>query len=194
MTLMDRSVLYQINSLEKPQKISGFLKEKGYSRQNLVDLRKDEQAICLNGTYVHMNHMLAEGDVLTVWIRETENSGQIRPVKLPFAIVYEDEDLLVINKPAGMPVHPSRGNPENSLGNALAWYFKEQGGSLCVPLYQPAGPGYLRAYYCGKTCGFCGDPRADGAGKSRAGTKSTRDSPDVSCACGGKGCAGFRRH
>ena len=108
MTLMDRSVLYQINSLEKPQKISGFLKEKGYSRQNLVDLRKDEQAICLNGTYVHMNHMLAEGDVLTVWIRETENSGQIRPVKLPFAIVYEDEDLLVINKPAGMPVHPSK--------------------------------------------------------------------------------------
>lgn len=127
MTLMDRSVLYQINSLEKPQKISGFLKEKGYSRQNLVDLRKNEQAICLNGTYVHMNHMLAEGDVLTVWIRETENSRQIRPVKLPFAIVYEDEDLLVINKPAGMPVHPSRGNPENSLGNALAWYFKEQG-------------------------------------------------------------------
>ena len=127
MTIMDRSVLYQINSLEKPQKISGFLKEKGYSRQNLVDLRKNEQAICLNGTYVHMNHMLAEGDVLTVWIRETDNSGQIRPVKLPFVIVYEDEDLLVINKPAGMPVHPSRGNPENSLGNALAWYFKEQG-------------------------------------------------------------------
>ena len=63
MTIMDRSVLYQINSLEKPQKISGFLKEKGYSRQNLVDLRKNEQAICLNGTYVHMNHMLAEGDV-----------------------------------------------------------------------------------------------------------------------------------
>ena len=42
-----------------------------------------------------MNHMLAEGDVLTVWIREKENSGQIRPVKLPFAIVYEDEDLPV---------------------------------------------------------------------------------------------------
>ena len=43
MTIMDRSVLYQINGLEKTQKISGFLKEKGYSRQNLVDLRKDEQ-------------------------------------------------------------------------------------------------------------------------------------------------------
>ena len=124
MTIMDRSVLYQINSLEKPQKISGFLKEKGYSRQNLVDLRKDEQAICLNGTYVHMNHMLAEGDVLTVWIRETENSGQIRPVKLPFAIVYEDEDLLVIPNVA---IHMNRGmndkltyNPQTDLQPLLA--------------------------------------------------------------------------
>ena len=123
---MNRTIVYHINNLKNALKISTFLKEKGYSRQNLVDLRKNEQAICLNGTYVHMNHMLAEGDVLTVWIRETENSEQIRPVKLPFAIAYEDEDLLVINKPAGMPIHPSRGNPENSLGNALAWHFKEQ--------------------------------------------------------------------
>ena len=124
MTIMDRSILYQINSLEKPQKISGFLKEKGYSRQNLVDLRKDEQAICLNGTYVHMNHMLAEGDVLTVWIRETDNSGQIRPVKLPFVIVYEDEDLLVIPNVA---IHMNRGmndkltyNPQTDLQPLLA--------------------------------------------------------------------------
>ncbi len=195
MTIMDRSVLYQINGLEKPQKISGFLKEKGYSRQNLVDLRKDEQAICLNGTYVHMNHMLAEGDVLTVWIRETENSGQIRPVKLPFAIVYEDEDLLVINKPAGMPVHPSRGNPENSLGNALAWYFKEQGVPFVFRCINRLGQGYLRAYYCGKTCGFCGDPRADGAGKSRAGTKKHPGIHRTYLALvEGKVCAGFRRH
>ena len=41
--------------------------------------------------------------------------------------MYEDEDLLVINKPAGMPIHPSLHNYDNSLGNALAWYFKKQG-------------------------------------------------------------------
>ena len=41
-------------------------------------------------------------------------------------IVYEDEDLLVVNKPAGMPIHPSRNNPDNSLGNALAWYYKQK--------------------------------------------------------------------
>ena len=62
---MNRTITYRMTKLPFPHKISGFLKEKGYSQQNLVDLRKNEQAICLNGTYVHMNHMLAEGDVLT---------------------------------------------------------------------------------------------------------------------------------
>ena len=123
---MNRTITYHITQLPFPHKISGFLKEKGYSEQNLTDLRKREQAICLNGTYVHMNQILTKGDILTVYIQETESSEQIRPVKLPVTIVYEDEDLLVINKSAGMPIHPSRNNPDNSLGNALAWYFKEQ--------------------------------------------------------------------
>ena len=123
---MNRTITYHITQLPFPHKISGFLKEKGYSEQNLTDLRKREQAICLNGTYVHMNQMLTKGDILTVYIQETESSEQIRPVKLPVTIVYEDEDLLVINKSASMPIHPSRNNPDNSLGNALAWYFKEQ--------------------------------------------------------------------
>ena len=123
---MNRTITYHITQLPFPHKISGFLKEKGYFEDYLTDLRKREQAICLNGTYVHMNQILTKGDILTVYIQETESSEQIRPVKLPVTIVYEDEDLLVINKSAGMPIHPSRNNPDNSLGNALAWYFKEQ--------------------------------------------------------------------
>ena len=93
---MNRTITYHITQLPFPHKISGFLKEKGHSEQNLTDLRKREQAICLNGTYVHMNQMLTKGDILTVYIQETESSEQIRPVKLPVTIVYEDEDLLVI--------------------------------------------------------------------------------------------------
>ena len=124
---MERTIQYQIGETDGLQKISGFLKQKGYSQQNLTDLRKQETSIQLNGKYVHMNERLAAGDELTVHIPENENSDQIIPVKLPFAIVYEDCDLLVINKPAGMPIHPSRNNPKNSLGNALAWYFKQKG-------------------------------------------------------------------
>lgn len=124
---MERIIQYQVGETDGLQKISGFLKQKGYSQQNLTDLRKQETSIQLNGQSVHMNERLAAGDMLTVCIPENENSDQILPVKLPFAVVYEDEDLLVVNKPAGMPIHPSRNNPKNSLGNALAWYFKQKG-------------------------------------------------------------------
>ena len=49
------------------------------------------------------------------------------PVKLPLSIVYEDEDILVANKPAKMPIHPSMDNYYNSLANALAWYYRDSG-------------------------------------------------------------------
>jgi 23S rRNA pseudouridine1911/1915/1917 synthase len=73
-----------------------------------------------------MNHILQPGDTLTVHINETGTSENIPPVNLPLDIIYEDEDLIVINKPAGMPIHPSMNNYENSLGNALAYYFTKQ--------------------------------------------------------------------
>ena len=123
---MPRIIEYPIEQLSGVQKISGFLKSKGYSEQNLVNLKKDPDSIRLNGACVHQNRMLAEGDVLHVCIREQESSEQILPVPLPVFIVYEDEDLMVINKPAGMPIHPSRNNPDNSLGNALAWLYQER--------------------------------------------------------------------
>lgn len=123
---MERVITYQVKAPMPGQKISGFLKNLGYSSQNRIDLKKDPKAIWLNGEWVRQNHLLSDGDTLKVYIHETENSDQIVPVQLPVDIVYEDEDLMVVNKPAGMPIHPSRRNPDNSLGNALAWYFKEQ--------------------------------------------------------------------
>ena len=73
-----------------------------------------------------MNHILQPGDTLTLHIREDYSSEKIPPVNLPLNIVYEDADLMVINKPAGMPIHPSMNNYYNSLANALAYYFKQQ--------------------------------------------------------------------
>lgn len=80
------------------------------------------QSILVNGIHYYMRQTLAAGDHLQVCICETESSEKIPPVKLPLNIVYEDEDILVINKPAGMPIHPSMKNYYNSLANALAWY------------------------------------------------------------------------
>lgn len=124
---MSRTIEYQIAESAAGQKISGFLKGKGYSEQNLVNLKKDEKSIWRNGVCVHMNRFVEAGDVLRVTIREQDSSEQIRPVELAVQIVYEDDDLMVINKPAGMPIHPSRNNPDNSLGNALAWLYQKRG-------------------------------------------------------------------
>ncbi|MBO5071224.1 MAG: RluA family pseudouridine synthase [Roseburia sp.] len=73
-----------------------------------------------------MRQQLATGDHLEVHICETECSEKIPPANLPLDIVYEDEDIIVINKPAGMPIHPSMKNYTNSMANALAYYYQEQ--------------------------------------------------------------------
>lgn len=122
-----RSITYKIGPESASQKVSSFLKAKGYSTQNRINLKKDPRSIWVNGVCVFQNTILQAGDELKVQIREQENSDGIVSVEFPLDIVYEDEDLLVINKPAGMPIHPSLHNYDNSLGNALAWYFKKQG-------------------------------------------------------------------
>ena len=60
-------------------------------------------------------------------IQEEGISEKIPAVPMELDIVYEDEDIMVINKPADMPIHPSLNNYYNSLANGLAWYFEKQG-------------------------------------------------------------------
>lgn len=102
------------------------MKKRGYSAANLTDLKKIPQSVLVNGKWEYMIFRLHAGDVLTVHIVESVSSPKIPPVRHPLDIVYEDEDLLIINKQAGMPVHPSMSNYTNSLGNAVAWYFYTQ--------------------------------------------------------------------
>lgn len=124
---MERTLRYEIPENFIGHKISEFLHHKGYSKQNLTVLKRMPESILVNGIWVHLNEHLKEGDILTVHITETEVSQKIPPVELPFPIVYEDEDIVVINKPADMPIHPSMKNYENTLGNAAAYYYEKQG-------------------------------------------------------------------
>lgn len=111
--------------------IKDFLKEKGYSRQNIVELKKMSASILVNGKWEYVTCRLQEGDLLRIHIKETENSEKIVPIALPFQILYEDEDILVINKPADMPTHPSLNNYDNTLANAVAFYFREKEQNFC---------------------------------------------------------------
>ena len=124
---MERIITYHIDARADGLRTEQFLRRRGYSCQNLTQLKKMPESIFINGVWSYMRTPLSAGDTLTVHIRETESSPNIPPVDLPLCIVYEDEDIIVVNKPAGMPVHPSLNNYRNSLANALMYYYQQQG-------------------------------------------------------------------
>ncbi|MBR2987831.1 MAG: RluA family pseudouridine synthase [Clostridia bacterium] len=76
----------------------------------------------LNGEVVHMRAAVKNGDVIEVEYPE-ENSENVLPMAIPLTILYEDEDILVVDKPCDMPIHPSRGNHLPTLANAVRYYM-----------------------------------------------------------------------
>ena len=76
--------------------------------------------ICLNGAHARTVDRVAAGDVLTVRIDDKRSGGKFTPVAVPLDILYEDADLLALNKPAGMAVHGGYDRGEPTVANALA--------------------------------------------------------------------------
>lgn len=124
---MNRVLTYEITAEQADTKIGDFLRRAGYSRHVIIHLKKTENGILLNGEWAYVGQFLKEGDHLEIRIIESESSEQIVPAELPLDIIYEDEDLLIINKPADMPIHPSINNYDNTLANALMWYYQQKG-------------------------------------------------------------------
>ena len=123
---MNRTIEYQIEESADGLRIEQFLRRRGYSGQNLTEIKRMPKSILVNGEHYYMRQKLHTGDQLKVCIQETDCSEKIPPVEIPLDIVYEDEDIIVINKPAGMPIHPSLNHYTNSMANALAWYYQKQ--------------------------------------------------------------------
>lgn len=123
---MNRTIIYHISEESHGLRVEQFLKRRGYSSQNLAEIKRMPKSVLVNGEHYYMRDTLSSGDALIIHIQETECSEKIPPAKIPLDIVYEDEDIIVINKPAGMPIHPSMNNYTNSMANGLAWYYKEQ--------------------------------------------------------------------
>ncbi len=124
---MNRTFNYEISSADADQTILQFLKNKGYSSSNVVALKKIEKSILINGVWEHVNYLLQTGDTLTIHYMEDTASENIVATPLSLSIVYEDEDILVVDKPADMPVHPSLNNYTNTLANALMHYYSQKG-------------------------------------------------------------------
>ena len=123
---MNRTLTYEINSEYAGYSIDKYLKAHGYSSANITAIKKMPNNVVIDGEWVHMNRKLQAGEILTVNISEDDSSEKIPPVKMDLDIVYEDEDIIVINKPAGLPIHPSLNHYEDSLANGLAYYYEAQ--------------------------------------------------------------------
>lgn len=124
---MHRRIDYLITEQAQGLMVKQYLKARGYTGQSIIQLKKKPELVLVNGCPAYMTRRLNGGDTLVVHISEDVPSEKILPVQLPLEIVYEDQDLMIINKPAGMPIHPSVNNRDNSVANALAWYFSQQG-------------------------------------------------------------------
>ena len=94
-----------------------------YSRSQ-IQLWLKNGAVSVNGQPVKANYKVKQGDEITVLIPEPETLDVV-PENIPLTIVYEDEDVAVINKPQGMVVHPSAGHTHGTMVNALMYHIKD---------------------------------------------------------------------
>lgn len=124
---MTRELTYTIAPEDEEKTILSFLRERGYSRSVMIHLKRTPGSIARNGAFAYATERLRAGDRLTVRISEESSSEHIVPVYAPLDISFEDEDLLVLCKPAGVPTHPSMRHYEHTLANALAYYMQEKG-------------------------------------------------------------------
>ena len=94
----------------------------------ITRLKRDEHGLEVNGKHVTVRYILCEGDELHINIDDgfEESNQSILPVKLPLEIIYEDKDLLIINKPPHMPTHPSHNHHDDTLANAVAHLYCER--------------------------------------------------------------------
>ena len=94
--------------------------------RNRIQTAADAGNVWVNGKAVASNYRIKPGDIIQVLLDHEPHDYTITPENIPLDIVYEDADLLVVNKPAGLVVHPGHGNYEHTLLNALAYHFGEK--------------------------------------------------------------------
>jgi 23S rRNA pseudouridine1911/1915/1917 synthase len=116
---------WEIDSSATGQLIKDFFKDQQISKTALTDIKFRGGNILINEEMVNVRYQLKKGDILKVIFPVEEPSEGIIGENIPLNILFEDEFLLVVNKPAGMSTIPSREHPNGSLANALLGYYEK---------------------------------------------------------------------
>ncbi|MEI7964328.1 MAG: RluA family pseudouridine synthase [Chitinophagaceae bacterium] len=120
-----------IDKGQEPLRIDKFLMSRieGATR-NKIQRGIDDEMVLVNEKPVKNNYKVRPGDKLVVYTSYAPEGKDILPEEMPLNIEYEDESLMIINKPAGLVVHPGSGNPGGTLVNGVAYYLKQQNPTL----------------------------------------------------------------
>ncbi len=119
---------YHITEQDDGVCIRQFLKVKLHLSHKMTKyLKYRDNGITVNGEHCTVRRILHKGDVLFLAMEDTESSEHLRAVDLPLDILYEDEELVVPSKSAYMPTHPSHDHYDDTVANALAYRYEQQG-------------------------------------------------------------------
>ena len=125
----------QVDQGQTPLRIDKFLTEHmQHSSRNRIQTAADAGFIHVNGKPVKSNYKVRSGDVITLMLDRPRHDNTIVAEDIPLNVVYEDEALMVIDKPAGLVVHPGAGNFHGTLINAVAWHLRD------LPAFDPNDP------------------------------------------------------
>ena len=117
----NEAVLLTVSAEEAGKRLDQFAAEAGELTRSAATRLIESGDITVNGKKSAKNLRLRVGDEVSILLPEPEAS-EVLPQNIPLDVVYEDEDLIVINKPVGMVVHPAAGNPDGTLVNALLYH------------------------------------------------------------------------
>lgn len=107
--------------------IKTILKQYFMMSENLIkQLKSIPDGITVNGEHKNVTYILNYADNLKIKVVE-QYSNSIEPHPVPFKIIYEDEDIMIVDKPFGIPTHPSAGNYTHTLANGVIYYFNSKG-------------------------------------------------------------------
>ena len=123
---MKKQLTYPVTHDMDGNKIEEFLRSRGYSKHLIIQLKLSPDGITIGGEKVYVTHVLKEGEILTIRLNETDTSENIVPTQMPLDIVYEDENLLLLNKRPGLVVHADETEKVNTLINHIQAYLYQK--------------------------------------------------------------------
>ncbi len=130
-----RELRITVDKGQSPIRIDKFLIDHvANTSRNKIQQAADAGSISVNGKVVKSNYKVKPCDEVVITYSTPAYDNSIVPEDIPLDIVYEDDDLMVVNKPAGLVVHPGCGNTHGTLINAVAWHLKDN------PSFDPNDP------------------------------------------------------